>query len=133
LRKRSTRAAGRPAVEELEMKVTTRQKRGKAVPKVVSIDMQMELVAKLQLLEHNHFDQMTKFLLELPGNTAEVRADETVKIRFENFDGPNWSKLMDHIDSIGKNEPERKRFKSEVVDVSCENAEEQPVKQQFSQ
>ena len=80
---------------------------------------------------------MIKFVTELPGNNAEIREDETVKIRFENFDGPTWSKLIDYVDSFTKEEPEMKRFKSEIVETSnkniddsflaCENAEVNPV------
>jgi len=56
MRKRSTRAAGRPLPEQLAGQ-STRQKRGKSnVPNVLTMGMKMELVAKLKRLGSDHLD-----------------------------------------------------------------------------
>jgi len=56
MRKRSTRAAGRPPPEQIARQ-STRQKRGRTnVPAVVSMGMKMELVAKLKRLGSDHLD-----------------------------------------------------------------------------
>lgn len=112
MRKRSTRAAGRP-LPELVAKSATRQKRGKAAPPVVNIAMKMEMVAKMRRLGNDQMECLVKFVRELPNGQSDDLEDGTVKIRFEDFDGQTWSEVMDFADSLTKVETDMKRQKTE--------------------
>lgn len=56
MRKRSTRAAGRP-LPEMMAKTTTRQKRGRgSTPNVVNVGMKMQLIAKMKKLSNDELE-----------------------------------------------------------------------------